>query len=111
MFAVAQTDDSETGGTIQQYFHNMLWLQHFRSIPEDCVVVHKNGITVDNRLVNLELVRDAMNFPVRPLSAGGVPRCVMSHFLPVCMFEYFERSICFLRVIWSLALSVDPDLV
>lgn len=75
VFAVAQTDDSETGGTIQQYFHNMLWLQHFRSIPEDCVVVHKNGITVDNRLVNLELVEvdPITRLPrVRPLSAEEV---------------------------------------
>lgn len=41
---------------VTQYFHNMLWINHFRTIPEDCVVVHKNGITVDNRLINLELV-------------------------------------------------------
>eukprot|EP00037_Helgoeca_nana_P019451 m.189980 g.189980 ORF g.189980 m.189980 type:complete len:244 (-) comp24872_c0_seq5:4961-5692(-) len=72
VFAVAQTEDSETGGPITQYFHNMLWINHFRTIPEDCVVVHKNGITVDNRLINLELVEVDLitRMPAtRPLSA------------------------------------------
>mmetsp|Transcript_18324 Transcript_18324/g.47891 ORF Transcript_18324/g.47891 Transcript_18324/m.47891 type:complete len:241 (+) Transcript_18324:24-746(+) len=72
VFAVAQTEDSETGGPITQYFHNMLWLNHFRSIPDGCMVVHKNGITVDNRLVNLELVEvdPVTRLPAqRPLSA------------------------------------------
>ena len=35
----------------------MLWLNRYNIIPVDCVVVHKNGITVDNRLSNLELAQ------------------------------------------------------
>jgi len=40
-----------------QYFHKMLWIERYRHIPQGCCVVHKNGITVDNRLSNLELVQ------------------------------------------------------
>ena len=35
----------------------MLWLNRYGIIPVDCVVVHKNGITVDNRLSNFELAQ------------------------------------------------------
>lgn len=47
---------SANDGTIR-YFHRMLWIEHYRHIPQGCTVVHKNGITVDNRLSNLELVQ------------------------------------------------------
>eukprot|EP00040_Diaphanoeca_grandis_P015055 m.76606 g.76606 ORF g.76606 m.76606 type:complete len:243 (-) comp24919_c0_seq1:459-1187(-) len=40
-----------------RYFHKMLWLEHERNIPQGCSIVHKNGISVDNRLSNLELVQ------------------------------------------------------
>ena len=40
-----------------RYFHKMLWLNRYGIIPVDCVVVHKNGITVDNRLSNFELAQ------------------------------------------------------
>eukprot|EP00038_Savillea_parva_P030932 m.81595 g.81595 ORF g.81595 m.81595 type:complete len:242 (+) comp9416_c0_seq1:234-959(+) len=66
VFAVAQHTEEEENVT--QYFHNMLWIKHFRSIPEDCMVVHKNGITVDNRLVNLELVE------IDPVTSLPAPR-------------------------------------
>lgn len=47
---------SKTDASVS-YFHKMLWLNRYNNIPVNCVVVHKNGITVDNRLSNFELAQ------------------------------------------------------
>lgn len=64
VYAVAK---SKNDGTVS-YFHRMLWINRYRHIPANCVVVHKNGITVDNRLSNLELLEidPVMKVPSAP---------------------------------------------
>jgi zinc finger MYND domain-containing protein 19 len=37
------------------FFHDHLWVQRYGDIPLNSRIVHKNGITVDNRVSNLEV--------------------------------------------------------
>lgn len=64
--AVLKIDRNGTGACIYvtarklgespEYFHNLLWTNRFGYIQPGCRVAHRNGITVDNRVSNLELV-------------------------------------------------------
>jgi hypothetical protein len=47
-------------------FHEQLWVQRYGDIPRHCKIVHKNGITVDNRVANLEVEETF------PAAGGGV---------------------------------------
>lgn len=38
VYAVVKTTDEGTGDVVTQYFHDMLWRSHFRSIPHECIV-------------------------------------------------------------------------
>ena len=57
MFAVVQRGDgSGEYEPARELFHELLWQHHHGALPEGHVVCHRNGITVDNRLANLELL-------------------------------------------------------
>eukprot|EP00051_Salpingoeca_urceolata_P032295 m.15114 g.15114 ORF g.15114 m.15114 type:complete len:249 (-) comp4963_c0_seq1:207-953(-) len=49
-------DDGAPQSSSPELFHEALWKNHFGQIEPGCKVVHKNGITVDNRLTNLAIV-------------------------------------------------------
>ena len=44
------------GDAASEYFHELLWIHRYHYIQPGCRVVHKNGISVDNRVANLEMV-------------------------------------------------------
>lgn len=47
--------DATKGWTCGRYVHSLLWEKHFGGIAPGFKVIHKNGITMDNRLENLML--------------------------------------------------------
>ena len=55
IFAFAFHFDAEKG-KVGKYVQDVLWERHRGSVAPGCRVVHKNGISVDNRLENLILV-------------------------------------------------------
>lgn len=42
--------------TLGVYLHELIWSLHGGSISPRCAVVHKNGLTMDNRLSNLAVI-------------------------------------------------------
>ncbi len=51
----AYTYDVQKGRNSGCYLQDLLWERHHGTVPAGCRVKHKNGVTVDNRLDNLQL--------------------------------------------------------
>eukprot|EP00053_Salpingoeca_punica_P018980 m.189214 g.189214 ORF g.189214 m.189214 type:complete len:254 (+) comp17544_c1_seq11:94-855(+) len=56
VFATVLTPGSEADDNHPILFHNLLWTKKYGHVVPGCRISHKNGITVDNRISNLELV-------------------------------------------------------
>ncbi|GFQ74504.1 zinc finger MYND domain-containing protein 19 [Trichonephila clavata] len=57
--------DVKKGKERGRYVHEMLWEKYFGGIAPGYKVVHKNGITVDNRVGNLDLCpKEISHYPI-----------------------------------------------